>query len=230
MPFRLPSRWEGRDHDPNPLSEAVAARRTSGQDLLDLTVSNPTAVGLNFPDDWTDLLGGGFLRRYDPDPKGLLPVRDAIADYYGERGDPVSPDDIFLTAGTSEGYSHLFKLLCEPGDTILVPRPSYPLLETLADIAGLTMDTYPLVPGAGQGAVTWSPDRDALTARITPRTRLLCVVQPNNPTGSLLSPDDAAWLLSFAERHGLALIVDEVFADYRHDGGTTSMLTGAAES
>jgi alanine-synthesizing transaminase len=237
MPFRFPSRWEGRHHDPNPLTEAVAARRNSGHDLIDLTVSNPTAVGLDFPNDWTGLLGDQSLLHYEPDPKGLPSARDAIAGYYAERafarddsdrGGSVDPDDLFLTAGTSEGYAHLFRMLCEPGDTILAPRPSYPLLETLADIAGLTLETYPLVHdesggAAGEGFHAWSPDREALTAQITPHTRVLCVVQPNNPTGSVLSPDDAAWLLDFAAKHNLAIIVDEVFADFRHDRGTTSL-------
>jgi alanine-synthesizing transaminase len=236
MPFRFPSRWEGRDHDPNPLTEAVATRRASGRDLLDLTVSNPTAVGLAFPEDWTSLLGVQSLTRYEPDPKGLPVVRDAIADYYSERGETVDPDDLFLTAGTSEGYAHLFRMLCEPGDTILAPRPSYPLLETLADIAGLTLETYPLVQyvdggAAAAGIHAWSPDREALTAQVTPHARILCVVLPNNPTGNVLMPDDAAWLLEFAAKHNLAIIVDEVFADFLHDHGqargTTPLLSSA---
>jgi alanine-synthesizing transaminase len=227
MSFRFPARWEGREHGPNPLSEAVAARKVSGAGLLDLTASNPTTVGIDFPEDWTGLLVGGALRRYDPDPKGARSVRDAIAGYYSDRGDAADPDDLFLTAGTSEAYAHLFKLLCEPGDAILIPTPSYPLLETLADLAGLSLDSYPLLRSESTqhgGTVSWSPDRKALTARITDHTRVLCVVQPNNPTGNLLSPEDAAWLLQLAESRGLALIVDEVFADYLHTPGTTPLL------
>jgi alanine-synthesizing transaminase len=240
MPFRFPDRWEGREHGPNPLSEAVTRRRArekSGQDLLDLTVSNPTTVGISFPDDWARLPGGRedadrLLLRYAPEPKGLPSVRKAIAAYYAERDaargevahppDAVDPDDLFLTAGTSEAYAHLFKILCEPGDALLVPRPSYPLLETLADLAGLKLQTYPLVPDVAsdpqdrRGTVAWRLDRKALTAQVTARTRVLCVVQPNNPTGNILSPEDGAWLLAFAEKHNLALVVDEVFADYLH--------------
>jgi alanine-synthesizing transaminase len=224
MSFRFPARWEGRDHGPNPLSEAIVSRKNSGADLLDLTVSNPTTVGLAFPEDWPGLLVGDSLRRYDPDPKGSRTVRDAIAGYYADRGESVSPDDLFLTAGTSEAYTHLFKLLCEPGDAILVPTPSYPLLETLADLGGLSFETYPLFPHETQGVVHWSPDREALTAQITDQTRVLCVVQPNNPTGSILSLETAIWLIELAERYDLALIVDEVFADYLHDVHTTPLL------
>lgn len=250
MPFRFPARWEGRDHGPNPLTQALRARKTAGLPLLDLTVSNPTVVGIPFPDDWPELLTGkdeghvggeGFdsgraaLRGYDPDARGLTSARRALADYYRERGESVQADDLFLTAGTSEAYAHLFKLLCEPGDTILVPRPSYPLLDTLADLAGLALAPYPLVPVGDKGPTdmppntrmtTWKPDRRALTEAITPRTKVLVVVSPNNPTGNALTDDDAAWLHELAERRGIALIVDEVFADYRHDGmASTSLLT-----
>jgi alanine-synthesizing transaminase len=224
MSFHFPARWEGREHSPNPLSEAVAKRKSMGTDLLDLTVSNPTSVGLKFPEDWPELLVGDSLRRYDPDPKGSRMVRDAIAGYYADRGESVSSDDLFLTAGTSEAYAHLFKLLCEPGDAILVPTPSYPLLETLADLGGLSFETYPLVPHETQGVINWSPEREALTAQITDQTRVLCVVQPNNPTGNILSSETAIWLIELAERYDLALIVDEVFADYRHDGAATPLL------
>jgi aspartate/methionine/tyrosine aminotransferase len=246
MSFRFPARWHGHESGPNPLTEALTARKAAGLSLIDLTISNPTIVGLPYPEDWPALLvGGGVadaggaaspgIRGYDPDPRGLRSARRALVEYYATRGAiNLNADDFFLTAGTSEGYAHLFKLLCEPGDTILVPRPSYPLLDTLADLAGLTLAAYPLVPtlAAAPNTVTsptpvtaWAPDREALTSAITPRTKALVVVNPNNPTGSVLSADDAAWLLKLAEDRGLALIVDEVFADYRHDGRTTSLLT-----
>lgn len=250
MRFRFPSRWEGRDHGPNPLTEAVTARRAAGLPLLDLTISNPTTVGLAFPEDWPGLLtgqdGGSLggkavgagraaveaIRGYDPDPRGLAAARRALEAYYRARG-ALAPgaDDFFLTAGTSEAYSHLFKLLCEPGDAILAPRPSYPLLDTLADLAGLRLDSYPLVArrelptaDALPAATGWALDRDALVAALTPRTRLIVVVTPNNPTGSVWSQEDAAWLVTLAQARGLALVVDEVFADYRHDGKTTPLV------
>ncbi len=242
MKYRFPVRWLGREHGPNPLSRRLSARKASGGAFLDLTVSNPTAVGLSFPEDWPRLLMGAgdgpghaaaeAIRGYDPDPRGLAAARRALADYHHERGARSSdPEDFFLTAGTSEAYSHLFKLLCEPGDAILVPRPSYPLLETLADLAGLGIDGYPLTarPGlpkadASPAATTWALDRDALVAALTPRTRIIVVVTPNNPTGSVLSQEDADWVVTLAEERGLALVVDEVFADYRHDGKTTPLV------
>lgn len=250
MRFRFPARWQDGEHGPNPLTEAVNARKAAGLPLLDLTVSNPTAVGLAFPGDWPQLLQGegstgtsregerSALHVYNPDPKGLPVARRAIAEY--RDGDssavlpPVSPDDLFLVSGTSEGYAHLFRLLCEPGDAILVPRPSYPLLDALAGINGITIASYPLVAETRptQDAVAWRIDRDALEAEAGeagPRARAIVVVSPNNPTGHALADDDGAWLLAFAEARGLAVIVDEVFADYRHDGQTTARLVPAAD-
>ncbi len=225
MAFRFPSRWDGHESGPNPLSQAVARRRASGAPLLDLTVSNPAATGLALPSGWPRLLADEAGRAYAPDPKGACAAREAIARYCEERsGHRADPDDFFLTAGTSEGYSHLFRLLCEAGDAILVPRPSYPLLDALAGLSDVVVEGYPMLPEARDGFVAWRPDREALAGRVTPRTRAVCVVQPDNPTGAAPSPEDAAWLLEFAERRGLALIVDEVFADYRHDGGVTPFL------
>ncbi len=240
--YPFPVRWLGREHEPNALSRSVSARKAAGLPLLDLTISNPTTVGIPFPEDWPELLVGKTgdpgraaieaIRGYDPDPRGLAAARRAVADYHHARGDEgVSVDDIFLTAGTSDGYSHLFKLLCEPGDAVLVPRPSYPLLETLTDLAGLRLVPYPLVPLPETRGTTplpaathWCLDRDALVAALTPRTRIIVIVSPNNPTGNALASGDAAWLVELAGERGLALVVDEVFADYRHDGGRATRI------
>jgi alanine-synthesizing transaminase len=215
MTFRFPGRWPERDPGLNPLSEALERRRASGRPLFDLTVSNPTQCGLKFPEDWESALWGDpahqGLRTYEPNPRGDAAAREAIAAYYGARGDSVDPRDLFLTAGTSEGYSHLFKLLCEPGDHALIPRPSYPLLETLAELEGIALGTYDLDPEK-----SWGLDRKGLEGALTSRTRIVFIVQPNNPTGSLLEAEDTAWLLELAARRGLALVVDEVFADYAH--------------
>jgi alanine-synthesizing transaminase len=224
MAFRFPGRWPERDPGLNPLSEALEERRALGLPLFDLTVSNPTQCGLKFPEDWQELLGARAVRNYEPNPRGHAEARNAIAAYYNERDnqrdrveavntEPVRPDDFFLTAGTSEGYSHLFKLLCEPGDRALIPRPSYPLLETLADLEGIALDTYSLNYSEGQEP-DWNLDRTGLENALTPRTRIVFVVQPNNPTGSLLNASDTQWLLDLAQRRGLAVVVDEVFADY----------------
>jgi aspartate/methionine/tyrosine aminotransferase len=234
--FRFPGRWPQEDPGPNPLSAAVQRRRDAGLPVVDLTLSNPTRAGLAFPENWEALLGNAAVRSYDPDPRGSAGAREAIARYYTERDTGrgasearagcVEPRDLFLTAGTSEAYSHLFKLLCGPGDAALVPRPSYPLLETLADLEGVTLHPYDLVPGARAGVphpvqgTPWVLDRDDLLSALTPATRIVFVVHPNNPTGSLLSPEDAAWLLDLATRKGLAIVVDEVFADYRVNGSS----------
>src|ERR1700722_10769543 len=133
-------RWNQGDQGLNPLSEALAARKQLGHPVLDLTLSNPTQSGLKIPADWTSVLNSPEVLSYKPDSQGSLSARQAITQYYterdAEREEKVEASDIFLTSGTSEGYTHLFKLLCDPGDTVLVPCPSYPLLETLAALEG----------------------------------------------------------------------------------------------
>jgi alanine-synthesizing transaminase len=218
MSFRFPARWHGLESAPTPLSEALARRRAAGLPLLDLTGSNPTTAGTPLPEDWTSLLADPAGRTYAPESKGLRVTRAAIARYYAERdgaGSAIDPEALFLTAGTSEGYAHLFRLLCEPGDEALVPRPSYPLFDTLASLSDVELRPYPLLPAAdAPGMPVWRIDFAALESAVTPRTRAILVVSPNNPTGNVLSGDEATALLAFAARHGLAVIVDEVFADY----------------
>jgi len=218
LPFRFSKRWQDQELSPNPLSLAIAERKRSGLPIFDLTLSNPTLCGLDYPEDWTRLLDQPGVRSYQPNPQGLAEARQAITEYYAIRRIAVEPSDFFLTSGTSEAYSHLFKLLCDPGDTILVPRPSYPLLETLAGLEHLHIETYPLMSG------TWNLDRTAIESVVNERTRALVMVQPNNPTGSILSQEDVRYLLDFAEKHGLALIVDEVFADFIHENLDTPFM------
>jgi aspartate/methionine/tyrosine aminotransferase len=141
------NRWREFESEPNALALAEAERRAAGTGLLDLTVSNPTRCGLDTPADWTRLLDDPAGRTYDPHPQGLRPARKAIAEYYARRGQAVDPDDLFLTSGTSEAYSHLFKLLANPGDRVLAPRPSYPLLHSLAGLESLQLDAYGLAIG-----------------------------------------------------------------------------------
>ncbi len=146
---------------------------------------------------------------YDPQPAGLLSAREAVAEHYAERGAAVEPSDLILTASTSEGYALLFKLLCDPGDEVLTPRPSYPLFEHLAALEGVRVRQYTLRYDHG-----WHLDIEAREAEITPRTRAIAVVNPNNPTGSFLKRDELAALDRLCAAHGLALLSDEVFADY----------------
>jgi alanine-synthesizing transaminase len=200
------------DSTPNPLYAALARKRTQGVAILDLTESNPTRAGFSY--DEAALLAAladpaGLV--YDPSPRGLPAARAAVASYYAERGRAVDPDSIFLTASTSEAYAFLFKLVADPGSEILVPRPSYPLLDTLGGLESVRLNSYMLRYDDGRG---WALDFDSLRAALTPRTRAVVVVNPNNPTGSYLKPGELAGLNAICAERGLALLVDEVFSDY----------------
>ena len=197
------------DAAPNPLSEAVARRRAAGLPVLDLTESNPTRAGLDYPPDLLTPLADPRGLSYDPHPAGLLTAREAVSAYYAARGVPVYPSRILLTASTSDAYAWCFKLLCDPGDEVLIPRPSYPLFEFLAGLEAVRVTPYPLFYDHG-----WHIDTGALEAAITPRTRAIVTVNPNNPTGSFLKRHELDRLCDLARRHDLALISDEVFADY----------------
>jgi alanine-synthesizing transaminase len=201
---------------PNRLSEALAAHLAAGKALHDLSASNPTEEGFERPAEavLTALRNDATLT-YAPDPKGLLPARQAVANYYKSRGDEVSPDDIILTTSTSEAYSFVFRVLCNPGDEILVPAPSYPLFGFLADIHDVRLVQYRLIYDYG-----WQIDFHALEQAITPRTRGIIVVNPNNPTGHFLKPDDLANLNDICSKRGMALIADEVFLDFFYGDST----------
>lgn len=193
----------------NRISRAVDAARARGP-LVDLTESNPTRVGLGYPAD--EILAALADRRalvYEPTPRGLAPARAAAAAYYARHGHTVDPERVTLTASTSEAYAWLFKLLCDPGDDVLVPTPSYPLFDYLAALESVRPVTYPLRYHHG-----WFLDVEEVRRALTPRTRAILVVNPNNPTGSFLTRDEAAALEALAAERELALVSDEVFADY----------------
>jgi len=198
-----------RDFRPNRLTRAVAAKRSEGVAILDLTESNPTHAGFAYPPEIVGAFSDERLLRYDPSPAGLIEAREAVAHYYARRGHRVEPGRILLTASTSEAYAYLFKLLTDPGDQILAPRPSYPLFELLAAMESVEVRSYPLVRH-GQ----WAIDFDALAAAVTGRTRAIILVNPNNPTGSFLKRDEWERLARLCAEHRLALISDEVFSDY----------------
>jgi alanine-synthesizing transaminase len=198
--------WDPR---PNRLARLVEARRKAGAEILDLTESNPTRAGLAYPADALGPLAGARGLRYEPAPAGLAEARDAVASYYAARGETVGRDRILLTASTSEGYAYLFKLLADPGDEVLVPRPSYPLFDFLAAMESVAVRPYPL---AYHGR--WSIDLDALRCGINERTRAVVLVNPNNPTGSFVKRAELEALVRLCRDRGLALISDEVFADY----------------
>ena len=199
--------WDLR---PNPLAQLLEAKRRGGAAILDLTESNPTRAGFSYPEQaiLQALAQPGSLL-YEPSPAGLPSAREAVAEYYRSRGHAVDPGHILLTASTSEAYACLFKLLGDPGDEILVPRPSYPLFDYLAALESLLPVPYPL---RYQGA--WSLDLEALAAAITPRTRAVILVHPNNPTGSFVKREELQRLIPICQEKGLAILSDEVFSDY----------------
>lgn len=204
---RLPA-----DLAPNRLSTAVARLRASGRPWIDLTESNPTRAHLPYPADLLAMLASTEALGYDPQPFGRESSRAAVAADYARRGVDLSPSRICLSASTSEAYAWLFKLLCEPGDRVLVPRPSYPLFEHLTALECVEASPYELEQ---QGH--WRIDVAALERQIDARTRAVLVVSPNNPTGSVLHPDELTTLADVCAERGLVLIGDEVFADYRFD-------------
>lgn len=197
------------DLPPNPLTELLGSKRKAGAEILDLTESNPTQAGLNYPEILSAFADPRALL-YEPTPLGLGSTREAIAHgYYAPLGVKVDPSRILLTASTSEAYSYVLKLLASPGDELLVPRPSYPLFDFLAALESVRVVSYPLVFDDG-----WSIDIDALGAAITDRTKAVAVVNPNNPTGSFVKRRELERLVALCEKHGLAIISDEVFSDY----------------
>jgi alanine-synthesizing transaminase len=194
----------------NPLATLLAEKRRAGANVLDLTESNPTRAGFEYPgDEILAALAEARCLRYDPAPRGLDSAREAVSKYYAERGVAVEPSRILLTASTSEAYGYLFKLLADPGDEILAPRPSYPLFEFLAAMESVQIRQYPL---RYDGA--WHIDFEALEQAASPRARAIVVVNPNNPTGSFLKREEWARLEEFAAARGMAILSDEVFSDF----------------
>jgi aspartate/methionine/tyrosine aminotransferase len=204
--FSERTRWDLRA---NRLARVLEAKRRAGTPVLDLTESNPTKVGLAYPPDLLAGLAHEDAFRYQPEARGALPARRAVAEDHARRGIDVGPERLLLTASTSEAYAFLFKLLCDPGDSVLVPRPGYPLFDFLAGLESVRVDPYPVdYDGA------WRIDTGALRERISPRTRAVVLVNPNNPTGSFLKGHERAEIEDACARRGIALVSDEVFADY----------------
>jgi alanine-synthesizing transaminase len=199
---------------PNRFTQALEEARLGGKKILDLSASNPTRIGLHY--DESAILGALASPRsidYDPQSKGLRAAREAVANYYrDEHAAHLDPERLVLTSSTSEGYSYVFGLLCNPGDELLVPKPSYPLFDFLADLEDVKLVPYPLIYDHG-----WQMDFPSLERAVTPRTRGVVIVHPNNPTGSYVQAHELSLLNAFCRKHELALIVDEVFLDYAHD-------------
>ena len=207
MSSRLPG-----DLEPNALTRAVAAKRRRGVAVADLTESNPTRVGLLYPSELLAPLAGPQGLSYDPQPLGLWSARAAVAADFRRRGLVCSADRVALTSSTSEAYALLFKMLCDAGDSVLVPRPSYPLFEHLTRLESVTAVPYDL-----EYHGSWRIDLDSVRRAVSPRVKALLIVSPNNPTGSFLHREDLAALSELCAEHRWPIIGDEVFADYGLD-------------
>jgi alanine-synthesizing transaminase len=210
-------KWSARtewDLAPTPWAQRLQQLRAQGTRLWDLTASNPTHCGFHYdPAAVLHPLSTPASLEYDPDPRGLMAARQAVSRYYQDQGAAVDPQQIILTTSTSEAYSFLFRLLCDPGDEVLIGQPGYPLFDFLARLDDVKLVPYQLFYDHG-----WHLDPAALRARINSRTRAIVIVHPNNPTGHFTSPEERKTLEAICHEHQLALIVDEVFLDYGHPG------------
>ena len=206
MRFSQRTNWNTAESD---LARAHRERVAAGLPIADLTASNPTKCGFAYPTSLLDALTDRRALEYDPQPKGLLSAREAVCEYYLAHGVALDPNQIVLTTSTSEAYSFLFRLLCDPGDEILIPQPGYPLFDFLAGLDDVRINAAPLVYENG-----WQIDAEGIRRAITPQTRAIVIVHPNNPTGHYTKPWEAEELAQLCREFGLSLIVDEVFLDY----------------
>ena len=218
MTFSARTSWELQESD---LTRAIRHTRLRNPDLLDLTTSNPTICGFQYESEAIlEALQQPAALTYIPDARGMPTARRAVATYYQGHGAEIDPDSILLTTSTSEAYNYLFRLLCDPGDSILVAQPGYPLFDFIAGLDNVRLETYPTFYDFG-----WCIDFAALERAISPRTRAVVLVHPNNPTGHATTPAALAQLQTLCARHNLALIVDEVFLDYGLAAPVTSVAT-----
>ena len=207
MKFSVRTSW---NREQNRMTRLYHELREKGTTIHDLTVSNPTECGITYPcPQIFSSLSDPQSLHYAPDPHGLLTARRAVTAYYQEHSAVIDEDNVFITASTSEAYSFLFSLLCNPGETVLAPRPSYPLFEFLAQLAGVRLNYYPLRYDGG-----WYIDTEAFARAMTPSTKAIILVHPHNPAGMFIKNDEYKRILTIAERHGAVLIADEVFIDF----------------
>ncbi|HWG22431.1 MAG TPA: pyridoxal phosphate-dependent aminotransferase [Terracidiphilus sp.] len=209
MRFSQRTNWNTEESE---LSRAHRERLAAGLPVADLTASNPTRCGLTYPEDLLDALRNPRALDYDPSPRGLLRARQAVCAYYADHGARVEPQQVMLTTSTSEAYSYLFRLLCDPGSEILAPQPGYPLFDYLAALDDVRLRTAPLVYDH-----QWQIDPEGFRRSISQATRAIVLVHPNNPTGHFTQAWEARELAGLCREFGLSLIVDEVFLDYAFD-------------
>jgi len=218
MRFSRRTSWNTEESE---LARAHRLRVEAGLPLADLTVSNPTRCGLAFDAKLLAALTDPKALDYDPQPRGVLRAREAVCAYYADHGVALKPEQIVLTTSTSEAYSFLFRLLCNPGDEILVPQPGYPLFDFLAALDDVKLKFAPLFYDHG-----WQIDPEGFRQAITPQTRAIVLVHPNNPTGHFTKPWEAEELAKLCREFDLSLIVDEVFLDYGFNEGAASFAAG----
>ena len=212
--------------DENPLSKALQSKRLQNQKILDLTQSNPTLCRFLYSQSpLFETLSHPENTRYTPDPHGLSVAREAVARYYAGKNIHVPLENIFLTSGTSEAYSFLFRLLANPGDTVLAPAPGYPLFDFLTGLNDLKLEKYPLAYGNA-----WRLDESRLSAFSEKNPRALIWVNPNNPTGNYATPEEMKALNHFGVKNSCALIADEVFLDYSSRKGEWRSFAGNEEA
>lgn len=205
------SRRTNWDLDTNAFTRAIQRHQQSGRELLDLSASNPTNVALRYDSGAIlSALARPESLNYDPQPRGLLSARQAVASYYRALHVATEPEDLILTTSTSEAYSFVFRLLCDPGHEVLIPTPSYPLFEFLADIQDVKLVPYELIYDHG-----WQIDFHILRQAITPKSRAIILVTPNNPTGSYVNAAEREQLNQICREHSLAIVADEVFFDFK---------------
>ncbi|MDE3186379.1 MAG: pyridoxal phosphate-dependent aminotransferase [Acidobacteriota bacterium] len=218
--MRLSRRTEWNTEE-SELARAHRRRAQAGLPIADLTASNPTRCGFAYDSNLLAALADPRALDYDPQPRGILRAREAVCRYYGGHGVAVAPEQVVLTTSTSEAYSFLFRLLCDPGSEILVPQPGYPLFDFLAGLDDVRLRSAPLVYDHG-----WQIDPEGLRRAVTPETRAIVLVHPNNPTGHFTKRWEAQALAGLCREHGLSLIVDEVFLDYGFEGIPESFAAG----
>src|ERR1039458_3765611 len=218
MRFSLRTGW---NTDESELARAHRLRAQAGLPIADLTASNPTRCGFQYAPDLLAALTDPRALDYDPQPRGSPRAREAVCEYYADHGVAVAPERVVLTTSTSEAYSYLFRLLCDPGSEILAAQPGYPLFDFLAVLDDVRLQAAPL--GYDQG---WQIDPEGFRRAIMPETRAIVVVHPNNPTGHFTKPWEAAELARLCRERDLSLIVDEVFLDYSFAAGARSFAEG----
>jgi aspartate/methionine/tyrosine aminotransferase len=218
MRFSRRTDWNTEESE---LARAHRLRAQAGLPIADLTASNPTRCGFQYSPELLAALTDPQALDYDPQPRGSLRGREAVCGYYADHGVAVGPERVVLTTSTSEAYSYLFRLLCDPGSEILDAQPGYPLFDFLAVLDDVRLKAAPLVYDHG-----WQIDPEGFRRAITGETRAIVLVHPNNPTGHFTKPWEAEELARLCGEFDLSLIVDEVFLDYGFAGGGRSFAAG----